>query len=401
MKNFWALLVLAFCLVAANEARALVIWGYDKSQAMEKKYRYFYPGVSGNCVTLQRNEDPTFILKNELNYLTGFGTVVTGVSGASCIQGLHHANVVLVTPRHILVAIHWGIWNGSVPVAFVGLDGKTYIGRTIPGYTALKTALGAVTDIGLIELQTAIPAYVAPLHIVDMAATPNLITFNTPTYVFGNIHLDLNYQSWQAPGNQNYKGVGTNFLNSQAIMSNKMSYTHGKRAFFNPQVNPSSTIWNQYWSTMALPYPDVGTAFPRLNDSGSITVMRAADSRGQMRLYLTGDHTSYDADSFIPGVLVDLRAKITAFNTARATNYTLNNTAPLPPKPIVVPLKDRIQKVEDLNTLEPALKTQLNGAGQPIQVAPLPQLPGQNIPADSLKPAEIRPHLSPFLQDAP
>jgi hypothetical protein len=331
MKKLFSI-ALIFSLAIWHSANALVLWGYDNSLPTQKIYRYFFVDTVNNCKQFTRNEDPHFVLHDQIDYMSGMGFKIY-MAGPSCVTALDYQNVMLITPRHMLVAIHWGIWNQPNHVfGFMGMDGRLYKANLIPGVTPLVTSAGVVTDLGLVELDQALPPQVVPFHLVSLSAATSLLNGNVPAFNYGNINLALNFNSWGGPGDPNYKGVGTNITSRNLVVMNTTYIGHGVSAVFKPPPtnNPLSTNWNDYWSRNIRPYPPLGTGFTRMNDSGSPTMIKAQDSAGRMRLYLVGNTRDYDNDNYIPIVFADIQAKITAYNNAHHTNYILNNPAPLP-----------------------------------------------------------------------
>jgi hypothetical protein len=326
MKNTYFSIALIFCLLISHSANALVVWGYNNSAADQEKYRYVLPTNSSGCIHLTRNSSTNFILHDRLDYLSGVGIGV-GLSSPACISNINYLNIPLVTPRHVVVAIHWGIWGYVNSLAFIGTNGQVYMANTTPGFTALKTPLGLPTDMGLVALDRDLPAQVVPLHILTPAMQASLNATGAQSFVFGNINTILNITALLGAGDYNYKGIGTNQVLPNSLFNGMPLLSHGITGLFQDPPTAGSTNWNDYWMTQYAPVPPLGTAFPRLYDSGSPTMIKANDARGARRLYLTGIHHDTNGDNYIPGILADLQTQVAAYNASHNKNYVINATS--------------------------------------------------------------------------
>jgi hypothetical protein len=254
----------------------------------------------------------------------------------------------LVTPRHILVPVHWGIWGTSYTFAFIGMDGRVYTARSIAGVTVLTTnpngaSQGVASDVGLVELDHDLPPVVIPLFILNPMTQLNLLNGTTiPLYKFGNINTTLSFSALTnyGPGNPNAKGVGMNSFSRSMVSTTGTQLPLRYSAAIVQPTNPQSTNWNDYWPSYFGAPPPAGTGMVMLYDSGSPSLIQAPDPRGFLRLYLMGDVWYTTADSYVPGVLTNLQARIAAYNAAHNTHYVINDsTSPLPRRKILAPIK--------------------------------------------------------------
>lgn len=342
MKKFFfgSMIALAALSFTPTPAHALLLWGYTNTQAQQNQFRYVFAANGPNgCKTLSRNQNSSFILRDQIDYLSAFAFKINAMSGMNCIlndsspTSISTVNAVAVTPRHIIVAIHWGIWGGQNTFGFIGTDNQLYIAKTIPGVIALTNAAGTATDIGLVELDRDLPPRVMPLHVLDPTALAGQLAGDTPTYVSGNLHTALNYDAWQQHGNPDIKGIGTNISKfylmspSSVVFKHEISQSFGGQASIVRPANPQSTNWSDYWywrNNYYLPVPALGTAFPSDQDSSSPTFIKGRDARGATRLFFAGNHIYLEYDNYLGNVIQDLRAKIALYNQQHGKSYAIN-----------------------------------------------------------------------------
>jgi hypothetical protein len=334
MMRLWGMLlaVLVLCSAVENrDARAMIIWGYDGSPQMEEKYRHLIVDHSNPCATVRRNTSPAFILSPYLDQLTGIGSRVN-MKAPGCIQNLDHAQVTLVTPRHVIVSESLGIWQQAQTVAFVGSDNQVYVVKTRPGYRVLSHTAnpGLNTNIALVELEATLPASVSPMHVASFSLQHMQQIKNGMTYyAFGNAHPGINYRQWQSYGDPNAKAVGVNqIVLAQGSYSGHGISTDGLvQDNLRQADNPASGNWNDYWRTEQAQAPHQGVAFMRAYDTSSPSVVLIADSAGKVRPHVFGLNWTYNTSSSLGFVHADLLQKIAEYNQATGSSYAINSAS--------------------------------------------------------------------------